>query len=280
MLRVKHVLAGAAILASIPLCSLGAAAQTRVETVRWYHTEPSEVVGYRVHHGSSSRGYTSSVDVGIPAKDSQGAYVHDLTVSAAATVYIAVTAYSASEESPYSNEKVRTATSTPPPPPPPPPSGPQGSIQRFALWNAASDTVLDSDFRSGEQILLATHGDCVAIEVVTNAYLSTNGSPGSVMFDFDGETPGTCADPGIDFENEPPYAWEVDEGPGSFACAPTLAQAGTHSLTVTPFDGEGCTGTRGTPATLDFQVVPAGTPPPPPPSEPELSAPGRPFLVN
>jgi hypothetical protein len=273
-----HVLAGAAILASISLGSLQAAAQTRVESVRWYHTDPGAVVGYRVHSGPASRSYTSTADVGIPATDAQGAYVHSLTVPADGTVYIAITAYSASEESPYSNEKVRTATSTPPPPPPP--SGPQGAIQGFVLWNAATDTVIDTDFRSGEQILLATHGDCVAIEVVANAYLSSYGSQGSVRFGFDGDDGAACDDPGIDFENEPPYAWEVDEGARAFACAPTLAQAGSHSLTVTPFDGEGCTGAQGAPVRLDFQVVPAGTPPPPPPPAEELGAPGRPFLVN
>jgi hypothetical protein len=99
------------------------------------------------------------------------------------------------------------------------------------------------------------------------------------MFSFDGSDPSACDQVGVTHQNNPPYTWEEDEGPGAFVCAPTLAQPGAHRLVVTPFDGNDCSGAMGAPVTLDFQVVAPDAPPPPDP-EPTLSAPGRPFLVE
>ena len=164
-------------------------------------------------------------------------------------------AYHEDAESFYSNEKCRgpAGDCAPSLPPPPDPSGSQAAVAGFALWDAESDTSIDSSFESGEQISLADHG-CVAIEIVGNSYLAEFGSPGSVMYSFDGQEPSGCHDPGRSHENQPPFVWEVETGPGSFECAASLTQPGSHSLTVTPFDGDNCSGLQGTSVTLDFEV--------------------------
>ena len=138
-------------------------------------------------------------------------------------------------------------------PPPPAPSSPQAAIVGFALWDAQADGLIDANFTSGEVISLAAHG-CTAIEVLGNAYLATSNS-GSVTFSFDGQDLGGCSGvPGLAFENTAPYTWEEDSGAGSFECAASLTQPGSHSLTVTPFDGDNCSGLQGTSVTLDFEV--------------------------
>ena len=53
-------------------------------------------------------------------------------------------------------------------------------------------------------------------------------------------------------------------------------------MTVTPFDGDDCTGGVGNTVTLEFEVVASPTTPPPPEPEPEpeaLGKPGRPTLI-
>lgn len=280
MSRAKQVLVGSALMALVALGSIAASAQTRTETVRWWHPDPTAVDGYKVYYGPSSGSYTSSVDVGIPGTDSQGAYFYNLTVPDTETVYIAVTAYVGSQESPFSNEKVRAGTSsggggssgggTS--------TGAQSAIQNFVLWNASSDTVITNDLQTGAQISQDTYGTCLAIEVVGNSYLASTGTPGSVMFAFDGNTPSSCDNPGTTHENNPPYTWETDTGPGQFDCAASLAQPGTHTLTVTPFDGDDCSGAMGTAATVQFDIVaPASSPPPPADT---LGQPGAPYLVQ
>lgn len=290
------------------LCSLSlvailgpeAGAAVRTETVRWTDdlNKSGDVTGYKIHYGLDSRSYTGAVDAGIPPI-SNGVFEAAVEVPAAENVYIAVTAYNEEAESLLSNEICRTplgesctdtssstdtstdtstdsstdtstdsstdtstdsSTST---------DGAQAAIAGFALWDAGSDTVLDSSFGSGEQISLATHGTCVAIEILGNSYLDQGG--GSIMKVFDGQTYGGCTDPGLTHENSPPYAWEADQGPETFTCAASLTEAGTHTLTVTPYDGEDCTGAVGTPVTLEFEVV--NGEPLSPPGQPQLVAP-------
>ena len=142
----------------------------------------------------------------------------------------------------------------------------------FALWNAQSDVKVDSNFTNGEQIDLAKYG-CTAIEVLGNSTLNAAG-PGSVHYVFDGQNTG-CSSVGLTHENTAPFAWEKDEGVGKVACASTLKLPGTPSLKVTPYSGDNCTGTAGTPVTLLFEVVA----PPGSGSSDTLGQPGRPFLV-
>jgi hypothetical protein len=262
---------------------VGLEASARTETLRWSHPDPASVDGYRVYYGNASRVYSWQVDVQTPPTDSQGAFVYDLEVDDTATVYVAVTAYTGSLESAYSNEKLRSPSEDPGSGDPgdggdPPPAQASAAIDHFVLWNADADTVIDSDFTSGEQISLAEHG-CTAIEVIGNSYLLPNNSPGSIQFDLDGQTPSTCSNAGSTHENEPPYAWELDSGAGLFECAASLTGVGSHTLTVTPYDGDDCSGAVGATVTLSFDVIESsGSGETPPPSEP-LGTPGRPILI-
>ncbi len=146
------------------------------------------------------------------------------------------------------------------------------------LWNAAAGTVIDSDFTSGEQFSVIEYG-CTAIEVIGNAHLSSLHSPGSVQFNFDGQTPTTCSQPGLTHENDPPYAWEADFGEGQFGCAPSLTEVGRHTLTVTPYDEDDCSGVEGPSVVLSFDVVDPDNPGDTPPSPGTIGTPGRPTLV-
>jgi hypothetical protein len=266
--------------------AVGASAQTRTEILRWddSNNTGNNVTGYRIYSGLSSGGYAQSVDAGLPAAV-DGVREYSVSVDATADVYFAVTAYNDAAESFFSNEICRGANGAcqapapePTPTPTPTPSTAQAGIDGFALWDAQADVVIDSSFTSGEQIPLDNY-PCTAIEIVGNAYLSQSGSPGSVMYTFDGQTPSGCTNPGVTYENNPPYAWEIDSGPGKFECAATLTQPGSHTLMVTPFDGDDCTGLVGTPVTLSFDVISAGGATAPPPSE-VLGTPGQPVLIQ
>jgi hypothetical protein len=89
---------------------LGLEASARTERLRWSHSDSAVVDSYRVYVGIETGVYTSQVDVGIPATDSTGAFVYDLEVDDAATVYIAVTAWDGGLESTHSNEQTRSPT--------------------------------------------------------------------------------------------------------------------------------------------------------------------------
>ena len=209
----------------------------------------------------------------MPAKDSTGAYYYDLVVPDTSTVYVAVTASSAGLESLKSNEVSRAGTGGSTPPPPPPPSGSaQSGIVGFALWNAQNDTVVDTSFSNGETIP-NTIRSCAAIEIKANAYLQAAG-PGSIKKVLDGQDVG-CSGSGAKVENSAPYAWEDDAGTSAFPCAASLAVAGSHTLTVTPYDGDNCTGLVGTAKSLSFSVSTTTAGPP----SGTLGAPGQPYIV-
>ena len=246
-------------------------AEARTELLRWTHPDPGSVAGFNVYFGTASGSYGAPVNAEKPAPDSEGIHFFDLQVPVSVEnerLYIAMTALDGDgQESPYSNERIRTLDDVIPTQ-----SEADAAVGGFVLWNASSDTVLDADFRSGEQISLAVQGSCLAIEIVGNAYLQQGGSPGSLKFSFDDQAPTDCSNAPISHDNDPPYAWETEEGPGQFACAPTLTEVGPHTLTVTPYDGDSCTGTEGTFTALSFEVLDAAAPEP-------LGQPGRPVLV-
>ncbi len=129
-------------------------------------------------------------------------------------------------------------------------------IDRFRLWDAAGDVVIDEDFRSGERINLRRLGDCVAIEVVGNEYLQTFNGPGSIAFGFDGSPLDCAGEAGRAFENQPPFAWEGEE-PGGLRCAASLTELGSHELTVIPYNEDDCAGVPGMARTLAFTVTDA-----------------------
>ncbi len=256
--------------ASFALCLAAAilsasAASARTERFRWTHANASSVDNFRLYWGLASGSPTSHLDVGKPAVDSTGAFYYDLVVADGDTIYAVVSAWSSGLESLRSNEISRAGITGGPTPPPPPTPGANAAIVGFSLWNAQSDTLLDSSFQSGEAIPDSVRA-CVAIEIRGNAYVNADG-PGSIRKVFDGGD-AVC-------ERLYPYAWEDGTvTAGQFACAASLSAIGSHTLTATPYDEDGCTGTVGTPMSITFTVSgPSASP------TPTLGAPGQPYIV-
>jgi hypothetical protein len=260
--------------ASLALCLAVAvvwasAASARTERLRWTQSNATGVDNFKLYVGLSSGSLTTSLSVGVPPKDATGAYYYDLVVNDADTIYAAVSAFAGTLESTRSNVISRAGITgggggtTPPP-------SPSAAVLGFALWNASSDTVVDSSFTSGEAISDAIRS-CAAIEIKGNSYLNANGA-GSIKKVFDGQNNGCTGTGG---ENNAPFAWEDDAGTGAFPCAASLAVAGSHTLVVTPYDGDNCSGTAGSPVTLTFTVTGSTAPP-----APTLGAPGQPYIVQ
>jgi hypothetical protein len=247
------------------------AASARTERFRWSQPTSSPVISaFWLYWGTSSGSYPTHLAVGIPVKDSTGAYYYDLVVPDADTIFVTVSAWSGTLESVKSNEISRAGltsgggTTTPPPP-----TGTASSaVVGFALWNASTSTVVDASFQNGDSIPDSVRS-CAGIEIKTNAYLNASG-PGSIKKVFDGVDNG-CS--GNAVENTYPYAWEDGGTVGQFTCAPSLAAVGNHTLTVTPYDGDNCTGAVGTPVTLSFSVTGSSS------STSTLGTPGQPYIL-
>ncbi len=80
------------------------AASARTETLRWQQTDMTNVAGFNVYVGTSPGNYGSPLDVGMATLEGGDIYTYDLEVPGNGTVYVVVTAYSASgEESVDSN---------------------------------------------------------------------------------------------------------------------------------------------------------------------------------
>lgn len=241
---------------------IGSEASARNEQLQWTHANPSTVQGFRVYwrlDGSSSQ---TQVSAGLPTIQN-GRYVYTVAnVPDTGGVWFSVRAYNAGGDSPSSNEICRGCGSTTPPPPPPPPPGgtPQAAISSFKLWNASTDQIAVDNFPDNGEITLS----CAAIEIIGNTYLSNGG--GSILKQLDnGQT--VC-------ENSPPYGWQDGATPGQFDCA--ALPGGLHTLMVTPFDGENCTGTMGISVDRTFTVNAPTAPPPPQ----QVGQPGKPYLVQ
>ena len=237
------------------------AASARTERFRWSQPTSSPVISaFWLYWGTSSGSYPTHLAVGIPVKDSTGAYYYDLVVPDADTIFVTVSAWSGTLESVKSNEISRagiTSGSTTTSPPPSGTTTASAAVVGFALWNASTSTVVDASFQNGDSIPDSVRS-CAGIEIKTNAYLNASG-PGSIKKVFDGVDNG-CS--GSAVENTYPYAWEDDGGAvGLFKCAPSLSAIGNHTLTVTPYDGDNCTGLAGTPMTLSFTVSGSTAPP-------------------
>jgi hypothetical protein len=96
------------------------AASARTERFRWTHVSTTAVSNFTLYTGTASGSYPTSLNVGVPAKDSTGAYYYDLLVGDTTTIYVTVTATAGGLESVKSNEIMRAGlssggTTTPPP---------------------------------------------------------------------------------------------------------------------------------------------------------------------
>lgn len=98
----KHVLA-LLLLVGVPLLAWAV-------NLAWEASTSPEVTGYRLHHGTTSGTYTTSIDVGNVLT----ATIPDAQLAPAGTTnYIAATAYSPDAESGYSNEVIYTGAQAP-----------------------------------------------------------------------------------------------------------------------------------------------------------------------
>ena len=128
--------------ASTALCLAAAilsasAASARTERFRWTQSTTS-VDNFKLYWGLASGSYPSSLNVGVPAKDSTGAYYYDIVVPDADTIYVTVTAWSGGLESLKSNQISRAGITggepTPPPPPPPSSTSPNAPTVTASGW--------------------------------------------------------------------------------------------------------------------------------------------------
>ena len=117
-----------ALLAVALLLMASTVASARTETLRWKHSDPSNVAGFVIYYGLSSANYTTVIDVPPLQPDAEGIFTFDIGVPDDATIYVAVTAYDDADlESGYSNERMRSPASAEPTPTPDPALGKPGT---------------------------------------------------------------------------------------------------------------------------------------------------------
>jgi hypothetical protein len=101
---------------------LAGAAQARTETISWSQPNMSNVTGWKIYFGSSSRNYSTIIDAGKPTPDGNGVYRFDIDVPGTDTVYVSMKSYNIDNvESVLSNERIRPVGGTPDPDPVPDP---------------------------------------------------------------------------------------------------------------------------------------------------------------
>jgi len=120
-------------------------ADARTETIRWTHSAPQRVTGFRIYLGPGAATFPSSLNVGLPTA-SGGVYSATVTLGDSELAYAVVSALgSAGEESAYSN--VRTLTPPPanpdpdPDPDPNPDPDPDPAPVGDAVWSSNFENV-------------------------------------------------------------------------------------------------------------------------------------------
>jgi len=117
-------------------------ADARTETIRWTHSEPQRVTGFRIYLGPGAATFPSSLNVGLPAP-SGGVYSATVSLGDSELAYAVITALgSAGEESIYSNVRTLTPPATEPPPPDPDPDpDPDPEPVGDAVWSSNFENV-------------------------------------------------------------------------------------------------------------------------------------------
>jgi hypothetical protein len=128
-------------------------------------------------------------------------------------------------------------------------------VDHVVLWDATNDgsddDILDADFKSGDT-MTAAQADCVAFQGVGNSYMTANlEGQASMEFIIDGVPQPEC-------ENNPSYSHPPDISELRYNCSSVMAAAaeGAHTLTVVPYDLNGCQGVAGPPKVVNFTIVP------------------------
>ncbi len=170
-LLARRRLLQAARFATILVLALPLLAQARTETLRWSHPTPADVDGFRVHYGTSSGSYPTTIEVGRPGDDGQGNFSYPIQVADDATVYVVTTAFGAGFlDSDFSNEKVLPAPSGSPPPPPP-----AGAIWSDDFQTSATGTNIPGWIDTGADNSLSENDALFAIaDVQGNRVISTS----------------------------------------------------------------------------------------------------------
>jgi hypothetical protein len=139
-----------ALLAVALLLMASTVASARTETLRWTHSNPSNVAGFVIYYGLSSANYTTVIDVPPLQPDAQGIFTFDIGVPDDATVYVALTAYDDADlESGYSNESMRSPASAEPTPTPDPALGKPGTPYVVTTPPTVEETLTVSVSTSG-----------------------------------------------------------------------------------------------------------------------------------
>ncbi len=168
------------------LLASAAPASARVETLRWSHSTAADVDGFRVHYGSASRSYTTTITVGKPTPV-DGVYSYNLSVPDDATVYVATTAYGDGFlESDYSNEKLFAGSETEPEPEPPPTPTP-GAQWSQDFESSATGTAVPAWRDTGANSSLSEDDSLFAVsDLAGNRVFSTSSGSSNVHSHYAG----------------------------------------------------------------------------------------------
>ena len=122
------------------------------------------------------------------------------------------------------------------------------SVTKFELWNATTDVYV-RDLINNDTIIIGTDVGTLSA-VAIRARTNPDEAVGSVRLVLTGASSQSRT------ENTPPYFLYGDNSGNP---DPWLGNAGTHSLTATPWTGANQTGTAGTPLTIAFDILSSAT---------------------
>jgi hypothetical protein len=103
------------IVALLMLCFAAASSQAAQAGFSWLPNPEPNLAGYKIHYGTTSRNYTSVIEVGLPALVDGRVHGNVDGLQEGQTYYFAATAFTATEESGYSTEVEYTVSQQPRP---------------------------------------------------------------------------------------------------------------------------------------------------------------------
>ena len=133
-------------------------ADARTETIRWTHSAPARVTGFRIYLGPGAATFPSSLNVGLPTP-SGGVYSATVTLGDAELAYAVVSALgSGGEESAYSNVRTLTPPAVEPDPTPDPDPDPgPAPVDAPEPTDSQADAHPQNDEARAPQVGCGTH---------------------------------------------------------------------------------------------------------------------------